>query len=449
MWIKKYLALALTLVVVSISALQRGEEWRQTRTEPFQFVHDTDQYYSYLPAAFIHKDLTFSFPNNYWLVENQKGISMPRSTMGMSYMYAPFFFIGHAIANLSDTHDANGYSLPYSLSIWYGSVIYFIIGAVFLYFALIRYVNHWLAAFVILLIFYGTNLLHYTFVEGAMTHVYLFAVFSAFIYFTIKWHDNYKSKHLYVLALLYGLSIMIRQSEIFLILFFLFFGVYDLNSAKGKLQLLLKHKKEFFFAFLIFLLPIIPQIIFWRVYGGVWLMYYYAEEGFFFLDPKIYDFLFSYRKGWFVYTPIMLVAMIGVLCLKNKWKSLQAPIVILIVVSIYFLSSWWTWWFGGGLGMRAMIQYYCFLAFPLAALLEWSFNRKWTLSFILPIVLAFGYFGYLNNHKYRHSTIHWDSMSKEAFWFTFGKKHFKAEDHEKMEKLLDPPDYEAALTGNR
>ena len=220
MWTNKYLALVLILVIVSVSAFQRGEEWRKTRTTPFQFVHDTDQYYSYLPAAFIHKDLTFSFPNNYWLVENQNGLLMPRSTMGMSYMYAPFFFVGHLISKSSDVHDADGYSLPYSLSIWYGSVIYFLVGVVFLFFALIRYVHPWIAAFVILIVLYGTNLLHYTFVEGAMTHVYLFAAFSAFIYFTIKWHDNYQAKHLYVLALLYGLSIMIRQSEIFLILFF-------------------------------------------------------------------------------------------------------------------------------------------------------------------------------------------------------------------------------------
>lgn len=449
MWANKKIALLLILLIVSFSASQRGEKWRLINKTPFQFKHDTDQYYSYLPAAFIHKDLTFSFPNNYWLVENQNGVPMPRSTMGMSYMYAPFFFVGHFIAKSSDNHDANGYSLPYSLSIWYGSVIYFLIGAVFLFYALIRYVNHWIASFVILLVFYGTNLLHYTFVEGAMTHVYLFTVFSAFIYFTIKWHDNNQSKYLYILALLYGLSIMIRQSEIFLILFFIFFGVHNISTAKAKLGLLLKKKKDVLIAFLIFLLPIIPQIIFWRIYGGVWVMYYYADEGFFFTDPKFYDFLFSYRKGWFIYTPLMLIATVGVLFLKNKWKALQLPIIILITVSIYFLSSWWAWWFGGGLGMRAMIQYYCFLAFPLAALLEWSFKQKWTLSFILPIVLTFSYYGYWNNHKYRNSTIHWDSMSKEAFWFTFGKKNFSPEDYEKMEKLLDPPNYDAALRGER
>jgi len=47
--------------------------------------------------------------------------------------------------------------------------------------------------------------------------------------------------------------------------------------------------------------------------------------------------------------------------------------------------------------------------------------------------------------QYTYGAIHWDSMSKKAYWYSFGKLHPDGEFY----KLLKAPDYEKAIKGER
>ncbi|MFO7610005.1 MAG: hypothetical protein R6X35_12570, partial [Candidatus Krumholzibacteriia bacterium] len=54
----------------------------------------------------------------------------------------------------------------------------------------------------------------------------------------------------------------------------------------------------------------------------------YMEEGFFFLKPKFFHGLFSYRKGWLVYSPVMTMAIIGFIWMRYKVSSLFFPLLL-------------------------------------------------------------------------------------------------------------------------
>lgn len=440
--------IVLVLAVIALSAIIKGDGWKNYKSEPFQFRQDVDQYYSYLPAAFIHKDLSFEYTERYWLIENRHGKLLPKVTMGMSYMYAPFFLLGHAVA-LNTDFPADGYSLPYSIAVWYGTVTYMLIAMFFLIKALDLFFKKWISAVVALMLFFGTNLLHYTFTEGEMPHSYLFTIFSIVIYYTIKWHQQPRNQYLYILAFFFGIAVIIRQIEVLLLLFFVLYNVYDKKSLMNKARLISANFKAILIAGLFFLIPIIPQLVYWKVFGDEWLVYSYGDEGFYFSDPKIIDFLFSYRKGWFIYSPLMLFAIGGFFLLKNRLKALSIAIPVLTVVIIYILSSWWCWWYGGGFGMRAMVQYYAFLAFPLAAVIAFMTKRRWSAILLAPMIAFSVYYGYFYNYKYRTWTLHWDSLSKEAYWHTFMKKRFTEEEYVEFEEKLEAPDYKAARKGDR
>ena len=45
--------------------------------------------------------------------------------------------------------------------------------------------------------------------------------------------------------------------------------------------------------------------------------------------------------------------------------------------------------------------------------------------------------------QYREGSIHWDSMTKEAYWASFGKLHIP----KNFEKMLKHPDYDKAKEG--
>ena len=63
----------------------------------------------------------------------------------------------------------------------------------------------------------------------------------------------------------------------------------------------------------------VPQMIYWKEMTGRWLYFSYgSDERFFFGDPAIIKGLFSYRKGLFIYTPLLLFAFAGVISLWLK-----------------------------------------------------------------------------------------------------------------------------------
>lgn len=449
--IKKNNHIILVLGVFLIFTSLTHDTWKSYELKkPYQFVNDVDQYYSYLPAAFIHDDLSFNYPNSYWLIKNQNDKLLPKVTMGMGMMYAPFFLIGHTIA-LNTDHAADGYSAPYSTAIMIGSLFYFIIALIFLIKILDFYFNKWVSAITVLLLFFGTNLMYYVLGAGEMPHSYLFLIYTLLVYYTIKWHKEQKRKQLLLLGFIYGLAVIIRPIELVFMLFFLLYNVYNMESLKDKLILLKKHYINLILAALLFIIPILPQLIYWKIYGGSWLVYSYGEsERFFFSNPKIFDFLLGYKKGLLIYSPLLIFSFIGFFFLKEKLKEMRLGVIVFCLVLIFLLSSWWCWWYGGSFGMRAMVQYFVFLAIPLAAFINFIIKKRVFLFATGPIILFFTYYSILYTHKMGSWTLHWDGMNKEAYWFTFMKHgRFNAEDQKQFESMLKSPNYEEAMKGNR
>lgn len=415
-----------------------------TTSHPFSF--DCDQYYSYLVAFFIHGDLTFNFPNGYWLHEGPKGILIQKMSLGVALMEAPFFLIGHFIAKITG-QPTDGYSAPYAYSVAFGIVLYVFAGLHFLKKALRYYYSEFATSLTLIGVFLGTNLFFYTVGYGTMSHSFLFSLFSLIIYSTIKWHQTLKNKYLYIGLCACGLATVIRPTQILMLLIPLLFGIHNKATLQHKLKLILSLKWPLLFGAVAFIIPIIPQIVYWKLYAGNWLYFSYTKEGFFFTDPKIWEVLFSYRKGWFVYTPIMLLALIGLFFYKNK--DLKIGTWILFIVGLYILSSWWCWWYGGSYGMRSLIDIYPLLAFPLAFIFE-AFNKSIERKILGIVVLSvFVYFSIIGTIQYKRTIIHWDSMTKESFWFSFNKISFNKSQREKHNALLQTPDYEGALEGKR
>ena len=421
--------------------------WAPMKNAPGQLVNDVAQYYSYLPAAFIEKDLSFKFPNEYWLIKNQNGIRLPKVTMGMSYMYAPFFFMGHGVAFVTN-HKADGYSMPYYEAIATGSMIYVFLGLFLLYHCLKVHFDNLVSIASIIVVYLGTNLFYYTGNFGAMPHGHLFFLFSLILYLSIKFYSNPKPKTLYWLAFFAGLIAIIRPTSVLFLIVPLAYGVYSLKTLKERLSLINDFKISLLKSVFIFIIPIIPQLLYWKIYGGSWLFWSYGEEGFFFNNPHLSEFLFGFRKGWFVYTPIMIFSILGVFFLKKRAKEFMFIVPFLLIITIFLFSSWWCWWFGGGFGARALIQYYVVFIFPIAALLQYAFSKSkvWKMTFLAIYGLGISY-NVLLTHKFNINDIHWDAMTKEAFSHAFSKFHLTAEDREFQKTLLKHPDYDKARMG--
>ena len=118
--------------------------------------------------------------------------------------------------------------------------------------------------------------------------------------------------------------------------------------------------------------------------------------------------------------------------------------IAFLLIFIYFIFSWWCWWYGGSYGSRPMVETYGILALPLAASFTYLFKKKIWVKIIVGVVLA----ALLSLNQFqmqqrRTSLLHWDSMTKEAYFGIFLRQHVPTG----YDKMIKKPDYKNALKG--
>ncbi len=190
----------------------------------------------------------------------------------------------------------------------------------------------------------------------------------------------------------------------------------------------------------------LPQMVYWKEMTGHWLWFSYgSDERFFFGDPAIVKGLFSWRKGLFIYTPLMIFSFAGIIALWIRRSPHALAITTFVPLNIYIIFSWWCWWYGGGFGQRAFIDSYALMAVAAAALLSQSFSagRRFFSVAVMTAFLLFATLSIFNNIQYYHGAIHWDSMTMEAWVDSFGRVRLSA----RFNDLLEAPDYEMAKKG--
>ncbi|MDX9695651.1 MAG: hypothetical protein RBT49_07645 [Bacteroidales bacterium] len=444
----KYTLVVFILVIIVYTwTVFNISKWRKNQV----INNDAVSYYSYLPAAFIYKDLSFSFvdslPKDFegriWFQTTPSGDRVQKMTMGLSVLYAPFFFAAHSIAHIADL-KANGYSEIYGMFLCFAGLFYGLLGLFILSKILLRYFNDKITALVILILAFGTNFFYYVTNEGEMSHAFSFFLFSLFFYFSLQWNKNQSIKNTIALGLTGGLIILVRPTNGIAFLIPILFGIYNLNTLRSACNLFIKNWFKLLIIGLIVFLIFLPQLLYWKFATGNYLFYSYGNEGFFFSNPQIINGLFSYRKGWLIYTPIMIFALIGLPMLFFKAKEFFYPIIIYFGINIFIIFSWWSWWYGGGFGARPLIESYVFLSIPLAVFIDFIFKQikpvKYIAGVLIIMMLCLNLF---QTWQYRRTIIHWDSMTKEAYCAVFGKQHFP----ENYSKLIKSPDYENAIKG--
>jgi len=447
----------LVIIFIAVYSVLFANYWKSWKLEGTPFEWDVNQYYSYLPATFIHHDLNFDYPTNYWLNEPIPGKRLPRATYGMAFMYMPSFLLGYKLAvNAKETVD--GYSQGFIDAVHYGSIIYFIASLILLRLILLRYFRELTVGIVLLTIYFGSNLFFYVLNSGEMPHNYLFFLFTLFTWLTLKWHETPKYKYSIFIGIVLGFIALIRPTDLVVALVFILYGVRNKTDLVAAFKHFLNHWPKIALIVAGFLVAWTPQLIYWKIQTGHVFFFSYGEkEGFFFGDPKIIDVLFGYRKGWLLYTPLMIFAIIGMFFSKKYIPKLNIPFIICFLLTVYIVSSWWCWWFGGGFGMRALVQFYVFMAFFLCVFVEKVIDSTFfnvtadrlikygvSIAFMLCISLNL-----IQTYQYKSGMLHHSSMTKEAYWTVFGKFELSGGENAKYWSSLKEPDVEGAIKGNR
>lgn len=372
---------------------------------------DAEGYYAYLPAMLIYKDpgmiltsiyqpdaLSFSSPPIYQNLNTNRNID--KYPLGVAILLLPFFIIAHFLSFIISS-PLDGYAPLYQYIVGSAGIFYLLIGLYYLKKLYQHFFNFKTIIITLTLLLFATNLYHYATFDSLMSHVFTFTLLSVFLYKLINWSKQPTLKNSLVLGGIWGLLILIRNTNII-------FGLLLLPCFK-------KHLKYSLLIMLTALLISLPQLIYWRYVSGSFIIFSYKGESFNFLNPNFYGVLLSPRKGLFFWTPIWLLGFWGIKTLSKKIKPLFLSLIAIVILSVWINASWYDWAMGASFGNRTLIDIYPILGLFLATLVETIWTnpkiRKPTIIFFLLLILI----NLTNMIKYWQRILPYDQVTLKLY----------------------------------
>lgn len=453
--LKKLLSWSNLALIIIISLLTFKTLDLKLYDNPRKIIEsDVGNYYAYLPLTFIFDQLDYKFDGPTFKIIKPYLYSAPVDngqrvnpcTMGMSIAYSPFFFAAHYSLKALG-RPTTGFSEAYRLAILFACLFYALIAIILLKRILEKIFNDQTTALTITTLILATNLLYYLIYEPGMTHAFNFSFGVFFLYLTIKWHEKPGILNSIGIGFFTGLIALIRPTDIIIVLIFILWKVRSFSTLKDNILTFLKKWYLILIIIASAVLVWVPQMIYWHHFTDHYLYNPYKGMGFkfFFNNPQFLISLFSYRKGWLLYTPVMLMIFPGFVVLYRKYREYFWPVFIYFIFNLWIIASWCLPWYGGSYGHRAFIASYGIMMIPIAAVFSAIFSKKKILNLVTGILIAFIfiYHNFFQLQQYKYGAIHFVSMTKEAYWDSFGHKH----PSQRFGYLLAFPNYDSAKMG--
>jgi len=392
------------------------------------FAADVKGYYGFLPAAFINHDIQLIDDAPYhapegtriWYLVDEDGNRYIKYTCGLAILYSPFFAIAHSLAEPMG-YAADGYSLPYRFALAMSALFYLLLGLIFMARLLLRYFSDRAVATTVLIVFLGSNALHYYTGNMTYSHGYSLAMIAVFLYYSVRWLETPRMLHAIWIGLSAGIVVLIRPVDILFLFALPLIGVFSWATLRARFLLFARKWTHVATMLLAAFLVLLPQFLYNYTVFGSMLHYSYTNESFYFAHPHILDSMFSYRNGWLVYSPMMLLSIAGLFVLGKYRAYFAGFLVPILILYIYVISSWWCWWYVG-FGNRAFINLYPLLAISIAAFMERMYAQGWFQRTFVNFLVLFGLiFSVFQTYQYERWTIHWGAMTEAAYWNAFGR----------------------------
>ena len=399
---------------------------------------DVFGYYLYLPATFIYHDLGLKdvsiiheiiekYNNTatfYQAIRLPSGDWVMRYTMGMAVLYSPAFFVGHIVAGMFG-FATDGFSEPYQYAVLVESIIITIFGLIFMRKLLLEFFRDRITAAILLVLVLGTNFLYHNgfFAANLMNHNYLFLLYAMLLLFTFRWHKTYQVKYMVLIGVVVGLIVLSRPPELICILIPVLWGIKNKTSLKEKLSILQKYKFQIVLGGVIAFAIGFAQLAYYKIFTGSFLFYTYGADpgvGFDFLAPPTLPFLFGFRKGWLIYTPILIFAIIGFYYLYKRNKPIFYSLFIFFVINLYIVSSWLT--HGASFSQKNMIQSFAILAIPLGYLFTYLREQRRFVKFsFISIFVLLILLNLFQTWQILFGVLHPSRMTRAYYFAIFGK----------------------------
>lgn len=403
--------------------------------------------YIYLPLVFDQHQLVFTnlsyfeainqqhglTDTLYQFVQNDNGTVITKYTLGWSILMLPFYLLAELWAWMGN-YPTDGFSHPYKIMMIAGSLVYALLSLFLLRRLLLKFFTEKLSLLLILVLVFGTNFL---FSQSAMlgsTHLIEFFLVICLLLQSFRFYEKLSLRSGALLGIILALIFLVRPPDLIFALIPVFWVDPRFTSFAHKFRSFFKqHLKVLLTSLLCFLLLVSLQFAYWKATAGSWFIDSYANnagEGFDWLNPHVSEFLFSFRKGWLLYTPIMVFALLGFFFWIRKDPS-KRIFALTFLLFLYIVSSWTTWWYASSFSQRAVIEAYPILLIAFGYFL--LFLQQSRLRFVLyPLIALLVFFNLFQTYQADKGIIHTHRMTQDYYWSVFGQTEPASEQQLKL-----------------
>ena len=343
------------------------------------YSSDEIQYFAYLRSLWFDHDLSFDneyqhfydlgiarsdgFHETFLERTTDTGRRINFGTIGCAILWAPFYAVGDLAARLG-VAPADGFSKPYVAAVAYGSAAYGFLAIVLAVLAARRLgANAFTAA---LAVWLGTPLLFYMYVAPPFSHACSAFGVALFTWTWLRVRERWTMRGAFALGAAGALMAMIREQDVFFALgAALDFGLTQVDVAWNA-----AHARRVLAAAAAgcagFLVVFTPQAASYIVVNGHLGPHASVGHKMNWAAPHALQVLFSPEHGFFIWTPLALIAIAGICFLQRK--SVAICLLLMVALQVYVGGSVESWTVAGAFGQRRFIALTTALILGYAAL---------------------------------------------------------------------------------
>jgi hypothetical protein len=274
-----------------------------------------------------------------------------------------------SLVNIVFGLSAGRFDIIYELGPGVTGILFMISGLYFLEKYLRNFVSGKVASWVSVALYFGSYLLYYAAFEPALSHQPSFFIVSFLLFWTYKFKATKVNS--FFLGFLVGLLAITRIIDVLLLIPI----AWNILGRKPSF-------KDLLFGIPGFLIAVSPQAILqYFTYGTVFMHNYFFCDGCLFkLNPVHFvSYLFSPYRGLFVWSPIFILGVIG-LVRKRLW------VVLSVILVFWIITSSWSGYLSAGFGQRYSFSIAPYFALGIAYLFE-KRSQAERLLYTIPFVL--------------------------------------------------------------
>jgi len=321
-------------------------------------------------------------------------------TIGPAILWSPFLVVAHAVVLTARAFGAqvaaDGFSAPYRFAMALGTAVYGFLGLFLAFQIAKRFVEERWAALAAIGIWWGSSLPVYMYFNPSWSHAHSAFVVALFFWYWLTTGEDRGVWQWILLGAIGGLMLNVYYANVMFLMLIAVETLLALRDARqaghaSEIPQLLGNRVLFAIMVAVCFLPtLISKKI---VYGS------FSESGYIPLrfwnwkSPNFFQVLFSANHGLFSWTPLLLLAALGIVAFWRKAPRVGGAALCAVLAFYYFIASYPDWAGISSFGNRFFISLTVFwvvgLAFFLQRAADFFRSRKVAITFASVFLACF------------------------------------------------------------